>query len=422
MNPQIEALIAPFKNVETILDSVSDKSQVAELEKTYNELMELADKHENDFMGFMTKTTEKNIFGKLSQEMQKANQIIQKQQSDPKTKKVMGKEEIKKMYERLYEDTKAKPFMTETCKAYEELLSASEKFSDLGGWLSYAYESGIMRKLEIMPQYDSAKLKFDKIEPNEIFERKAAQTNMKIAAEAKSKDQNTYLNLKNQHINLNDEYKDAFIRDYITKFTEDIRNYDIMKKETAFVADKRPDALLMLQNLKDHIAKKYSFIKKYFMLDWDKIVENKRFIKDILKFNEELNGYIWFGAGKENLDFYKEILFEEILNQDITIVDILKRVPTNKFSEIPKAQDIENHKLYDKMFEKVEQTGENLYWADYDIDIIKKKFEEEIEHMKKYKIRKRKSSKIGDRAKVLADTVKTEIGAKIKGAARRQIY
>ncbi len=422
MNPQIEMMITSYKTgVETTMDMISDKSKLKDLQDTYDELLKMAKENENDFMAFINKTQETDIFTRLTEEMRKANELVNKQQEDPSSRKELGKQQLVNMYKRLYEQAKTRPFPTETLKAYEELLYLADEYESSTAWQRACYEKGIIHRLSMMPAYDKAKLEYDKTEPNDIYMKKLAEKDMEIAKTARSGDEMSYKTIKNSYLLMYEDGKRQFIKSELLSFQLNFGSYQTLKHNARIAGLARPDILYFVKLMRDDLKRHYNLLVKYFDLDWKTIVATPYTMKEFLYRRGDLEDFVWYGSNPANLEWYEDILFNEILT-DKPVWELLCRRPQKPFYRDPGWEHTKAYNLYEMTFEKTKQVAENdyFYWAEYDLETIKKSMDEYYKILKKESGKNRKKEKLkATKAKlnVFSEFIKDELTSKVRGEA-----
>ncbi len=418
MHPQIDMMLTSFKTgVDNAIATANDPTQVEGLKKVYDELVALGEASGDDFAGFSMEANEKGLFTKLTEEMQKANAANIKQQADSNTRKELSKDHIVNIYKNLYEDVKKRPFMFKTVEAYEELLGLADQYDSLTDWQADIFKKGIVKKVSLAPSYDISKLRYDKTEPNEIFDRNEAKLDMESAEKARNSNEETYHSGVSGYIAQKESRCDYFIIDQIRELVGDMRSYENLKLVCMTgIYQMRPDYLLYVKLLRDDMKKRYTYLSEKFGVDWEKIVQTPRYVKAIIRYHRELNDYIWFSCDPKNLDWYKETLFNEIMT-DKNIREILLTRQKTKYALIPRSDHTESYNLHNIMFKKVEEVAKDLYWAEYDLENLKKGLTIYYDMLKEQQEKGQQETRRVQR-EVLAETVKDEISGKLKSSLR----
>ncbi len=374
MNQQVEMIISAFRTgVETILGMASDRSKVAGLEAAYQELLDLAEETGDDVMAFNMAAAERGLFNRLTEEQAKANAAIQEERERGDAAPTSD-DTIRKQYEMLLEQARGREFATETVNAYEALLELDGDTA--GEWLVEGHRRGLMTKIALMPQYDQAKLAHDRTDPNEVVARELAAKRMAIWHDAKEECDSAYAiaRLDAQDVVVREKHE-AITRGQISALVTALRQFYELKTETRDDIRRNRDQphrihaehIYELKHQREMLRNRYQLLEELFQLDWERIHQTPRYWKDILGqrvLYSDTDRFHLF-AHPENLDFYEEVLFEDILS-DTELSAVVRRPQQHPPINVPPDNRIAADDVRDAVSQMVDSTvdmhEETLYF------------------------------------------------------------
>ncbi|MFP4365142.1 MAG: hypothetical protein ACLFR1_14870 [Spirochaetia bacterium] len=389
MNQQIEQMIAAYRTgVENAVRMANNDSVTAKIQSVYNELISLGEKYGDDFMGFVTEANGSGLFTRLSSEMAAVNQAIQEQQADESTRKELSKDDILETYKSLLEQMKTKPFLYETVKAYEDMIALADEYDSYTAWQRAAWEKGIMRRLGFMPTYDTAKLEYDKTDPNEIFDREIAREQMEIALEAYSGDQMNYLTVKTSNELKKKNAADEIKQSYCWTLFYQLQCFTQLKnriRSGVFLAF--PIILYAFKEFRQEIAGLYNFMKDHWGLDFDTIINTPRYFKKLFYHIRPLQGSdrIFFCEDPNNANAYREVLFEEVLSDKSFTEILLRKQRTPDYETFVTDEHTADYNVQEMRIEEVKKRAGKYYWIDYSLEVLDKSMKEYYAFLKTHK-------------------------------------
>lgn len=363
MNQQVETMVAGFKtSVENILSMVADESKVADLKSAYDELMALVESHGDDFMAFVNRANGTNLFTRLSEELQKANDTVQAQQSDPSAAKEMGIDEVVNAYRAPYEQVKANPHMKETVAVYEEIFALAESSPDVGSFQVDIYKKKLPLKISMMTLYDDTLNARRMDDPNNTLKHKLYEN--KIAAAENSLSGNDLM-FRDMQATLNFSEESAADEHifYLVKklFVMLLQYHDVKAMIRREFEKMRPDNIFDLVHISNDIKALYSHLQEYFGIDFDAIANNEWYTKKLFSVAMPLEkgDRIWLSQDPGNMQFFKNLLLNEILAEK-SPADILRSQDTHVYNPPGKEDIYRQEGLDEKLLEWVtEKSGEN---------------------------------------------------------------
>lgn len=415
MNAQIEQIVNPFKTAyESVLSSVSDKEQIAGYTQAYNELLELADKHSEDMMGFTMAAAQSGLFAKLATESQNASKLFVKQQKDPDKRVEISIDSTLNMYKKLYEDSKARDFFIRTVSAYEEFLKLFEGKSNFIEVQLEAEKSGLRQKLDNAALYDTDKLQYDMTDPNELIERNLRKAGMDDALNDKTSNESTYKNELRawQHsddvYNINHKWEDLY---RLCKIWNGIQTGIYQGSVSTNPGKDRVDSYPYFYYPYGKVARLCSLrpqIKKLYKLladsgyDYDYLLTDQYLQKRILK---EAWSYIacldmvFASADPKNLEWLKEVLFDEVLS-DKPIKEIIFRKMETLYAGQPSGDDLNAPEELKKWQNAYSQKAEKYYFAEKILKEHYKKLEKSADILDKIEERAKGAGTVAEMEEV----------------------
>lgn len=351
MNAQIEQIVNPFKTAyESVLSSVSDKEQIAGYTEAYNELLELADKHSEDMMGFTMAAAQSGLFARLATESQNASKFFVKQQKDPDKRVEISIDSTLNMYKKLYEDSKARDFFITTVAAYEEFLKLFEGKSNFIEVQLEAEKSGLRQKLDNAALYDTDKLQYDMTDPNELIERNLRKAGMDDALNDKTSNESTYKNELRawQHsddvYNINQKWETLY---KLCKIWNGLQTSLYQGSVSTNAVEHYPYGyypyrkVAQLCSLRPQIKKLYKLLADS-GYDYDYLLTDQYLHKRILKeawASLACLDMIFASAEPKNLDWLREVLLDEVMS-DKTINELIYRKKNTLYAGLPSPEDL----------------------------------------------------------------------------------
>lgn len=357
MNEQVKQMVAGFKLPYETYKGMLSTDEFASLEAAYQELMELAEKHE-DFMAFNDAAARADIFNRLSQEIAKAQKIFD---SKPKEeRKPPSTESFISQYRALYEQALASPHTYRTREVYEELLALGKGVETPLEVVAKAEEDNLFHKIGAMGVYDTYKLDYDKTDPNETLLRNFRADVLKVCEESLTSDELTYKVDRRVYESNRELGHDNFIIQMIANLVGKFIDMELAK---AAVRAGRMEHVVSVAMCCDEAREAYRVLSQEFGLDWEKIVSiphyKKRFLMQATILPETTR--VFHAMAPLNLEWMREMLFEEILS-DLSIADIILRKPEPPFHPLALDEHDVKYGIRDKLGTRARDVLKDYYW------------------------------------------------------------
>lgn len=331
MNPQVESMIAGFRSgIENILNLTTDESKIANLKTVYDEMIALADAHGDDMMTFVNKANGANLFNRLSEEMEKASNALQEQQSDQSTARTMTSKDIADSYRTAYEIIKRQGYMQRTEKTYEEIFSLAETIPDAAMLQVEIFRKELPLQISLATLHDEATREKEEKDPNNLSLAVYNRERTEAARDARSADQAKYQELTATFRHSDRSLKDEQRYRFIEKLCVDmLAFYDEKSRLRREGIEKHAEELIDIKYMRDDIRKTYEFIVAFLDMDFDAIASEMRYIKKLLWVHTPFgkDGRIWLSQDPQNIDFFRDILFNEILSEREIHEILLREAP-----------------------------------------------------------------------------------------------
>lgn len=357
MNEQVKQMVSGFKLPYETYKGMLTPEEFAPLEAVYNEMMEIAEKHD-DFMAFNDAATEANIFTRISEEIEKAKQIVD---SKPKEeRKAPSAESFLAQYKALYEQALAAPHTYKTREVYEKLLPMGEGAQTPLEVVAKAEQENLFHKIGAMGVYDTYKLDYDKTDPNEALLRDYRADVMKICEESQTTDELTYKVDKRVFEHNRENNRDNFIIHLISNL---VGCFIDMEQAKLWIRAGKLDYLAGFVALREEAKKAYEILVNEYGLDWDKCMSipryKKRFVMQAVILPETTR--VFHAMAPENLEWMREMLFDEVLS-DLSTADIILRKPKNVFHPLTLEEHSVKYGIGDKLKARANEILADYYW------------------------------------------------------------
>lgn len=369
MNEQVNAMVTGYRaSVENALNMISDESKTTDLRNVYEELLKLADQHGDDLATFVSQATASDLFTRLTSEVAKANQNLQEQQEDPTTAKTADKEDIKRTYQLLLEQIETRPYMKKTAEVYGEIVALADRYDEVTAYQQAIYERGLLHKAAAMNLCDTAKRDQECRDPNDRLAYKLYARQMQASDEAVSGDQLHYLDLKASLEHTTAMAAEAHKYYFVEKLFLTMLDYHDQKTRLRLEElERHPDYLLDLQQTRATIRRLYEELEYTFDLDFDTIIVQRSWVRDLLAVGFPLQkcNRIWMAQDPGNLDFFRDLLYNEILSE-ASIVEVLQRPCAVAYNPPATPEQCADEGLYDKWCDWVKEHAEKYEWVTAD--------------------------------------------------------
>ena len=358
MNEQVKQMVAGFKLPYETYKGMLSTEEFAPLEAVYNEMMELAEKHD-DFMAFNDAATQANIFTRISEEIAKAQAIADAKPKEER--KPPSAESFLAQYKALYEQALAAPHTYRTREVYEKLLPMGEGAQTPLEVVAKAEQENLFHKIGAMGVYDTYKLDYDKLDPNEALLRNYRADVLRICEESQTTDELTYRVDKRVFEHNRENNHDNFIIHLISNL---VGCFIDMEQTKSWIRAGKLDYLAGFVALREEAKRAYQILVSEYGLDWDKIMSipryKKRFIMQAVILPETTR--VFHSMAPENLEWMREMLFDEVLS-DLSTADVILRKPQNVFHPLTLEVHSVKYGIGDKLKARAEEHIKDFYWA-----------------------------------------------------------
>jgi len=358
MNDQVRQMVSGFKLPYETYKGMLSAQEFAPLEAVYNELMAIAEKHE-DFIAFNDAAMKAEIFTRISTEIGKAQAILD---SKPKgERKPPSAQSWLAQYKVLYEQTLSSPHTYKTREVYEKLLPLGEGAETPLEIVARAEQENLFHKIGSMGVYDTYKLDYDKTDPNETVLRKFRVDVLKICEESQTADELTYKIDKRVFEFNRDINHDNFIVHLIANLMGSFLELEISK---SWVRIGKLEYLYAVGICRDEARNAYRILTEEYGLDWEKIMSIPRYQKRLVMQSGVLpeTSRVFQAMGPLNLEWMREMLFEEVL-PDKPLSEIVLRKATNVFHPLPLAEHSAKFGIDEKLRTGAREHIKDFYWA-----------------------------------------------------------
>lgn len=357
MNEQVKQMVAGFKLPYETYKGMLSTEEFAPLEAVYQELMELAEKHD-DFMVFNDAAARVDIFNRLSQEIAKAQKIFD---SKPKEeRKPPSAQSWLAQYKAMYEQALATPHTHRTREVYEKLFALGEGLETPLEVVAKAENENLFHKIGAMGVYDTYKLDYDKTDPNETLLRNFRADVLKICEESLTPDELAYKVDRRVYESNRELGHDNFIIQMIANL---IGKFIDMELSKTAVRTGRMEHVASVAICRDEAREAYRILSEEFGLDWDKITSIPRYKKRFTMQSAILpeTTKVFEAMHPENLEWMREMLFEEILS-DLSLAEIILRKPENPFHPLILDEHDVKYGIRDKLTKRAQEVLKDYYW------------------------------------------------------------
>jgi hypothetical protein len=357
MNEQVKQMVSGFKLPYETYKGMLTPEEFAPLEAVYSEMIEIAERHD-DFMAFNDAATKANIFTRISEEIGKAQAIWD---AKPKAeRKPPSAESFIAQYKVLYEQALAAPHTYKTREVYEKLLPMADGAQTPLEIVARAEQENLFHKIGAMGVYDTYKLDFDKLDPNEELLRNYRTDVMKICEESETTDELTYKVDKRVFEHNRENNRDAFIIHLISNLVGCFIDMELTK---AWIRIGKMEYLAGFIAVREEARNAYEILVNEYGLDWDKCMSipryKKRFVMQAAILPETTR--VFHAMATENLEWMREMLFEEILS-DMTAADMVLRKPANVFHPLTLEEHSVKYGIANKMKARANEILADYYW------------------------------------------------------------
>jgi len=357
MNDQVAQMVSGFKLPYETYKGMLTPDEFAPLEAVYSEMMEIAEKHE-DFMAFNDEAMKANIFTRISEEIEKARQIADSK--PPEERKPPSADSFIAQYKALYDQALAAPHTYKTREVYEKLLPMGEGARNPLEVVTSAEQENLFHKIGAMGVFDTYKLDYDKTDPNEELLRDYRADVMKICEESLTNDEMTYKVDKRVFEHNRENNRDAFIIHLIANLVGCFLDIEMAK---AWIRVGKLEYLAGLIATREEAKNTYKMLVDEYGLDWDKAMSipryKKRFVMQAVILTETTR--VFHAMAPENLEWMKEMLFEEILT-DMSGDEMVLRKPKNVFHPLTLEEHSVKFGIGDKLKARAQEVLADYYW------------------------------------------------------------
>lgn len=259
-----------------------------------------------------------------------------------------------------YEMIKNEAFMKRTREAYEKYFAIAEKARSLPELKQLAEKGNLPLRLNSSPVYDSYSLLFETHDPNLQPLCAREESLMSAAEEARSADELRYLvelAVRRSKRELAVEEFHAFLT---VMLAGKILSYDIGKANARLSPEQFLAGFIMMR---EEIITTYTIMVELFGLDWETIIDTPRRMRELLLF-ENLSSQtsrIACALDPQNIEWMREMLFEEILTEKSTAQLLLRRSRLVFHPSVPaESSDEALRKIARAGWEKIK----HFEWAD----------------------------------------------------------
>jgi len=358
MNEQVKAMVAGFKLPYETYKRMLSEEEMAGLTAVYNELLELAERYD-DFMAFNDAATKADIFNRLTVEIGKAQALAEAKPAEER--KPPSAEDFIAQYRALYEQAQAQPHAYRTREVYEELLPLAEGAETPLEVVARAEERNLFFKIGAMGVYDTYKLDYDKTDPNETLLRDFRAEVLNICEESETADELAYKVDARVYASGKETARDDFLMHLIAVL---VGSFLALEQAKAAVRAGRMEHIASVVLARWEAREAYRILSQEFGLDWDGIISVPRYKKRLVMQSAILpeTSRVFRAMAPENLEWMREMLFEEILS-DLSAAEVLLRKPRNCFHPLVLAEHDTRFGIDEKLKARAAEHIKDFYWA-----------------------------------------------------------
>ncbi|MBN2379891.1 hypothetical protein JXM67_08840 [candidate division WOR-3 bacterium] len=357
MNDQVAQMVSGFKLPYETYKGMLTPEEFAPLEAVYSEMMEIAEKHD-DFMAFNDAAMKANIFVRISEEIEKARQIYETKPKEER--KTPSAQSFIAQYKALYDQALAAPHTYKTREVYEKLLPMGEGAETPLEVVAAAEQENLFHKIGAMGVYDTYKLDYDKTDPNEELLRNYRTDVMRICEESLTNDEMTYRIDMRVFEHNRENNRDNFIIHLIANLVGCFLDIELTK---SWIRIGKLEYLAGLIAVREEAKSTYKVLVDEYGLDWDKAMTipryKKRFVMQAAILPETTR--VFHAMAPENLEWMKEMLFEEILS-DMSAAEMALRKPKNVFHPLTLDEHSVKYGIGDKLKVHAQEVLKDYYW------------------------------------------------------------
>lgn len=240
-----------------------------------------------------------------------------------------------------YERIKNEACMDRSREAYGEYLALAEKAKSLPELKFLAERRGLPLRLSSSPVYDGYRILHETHDPNLETLRAREESVMSAAEGAGSADELRYLiemAIRRSKREIAVEEFHAFLT---VMLAGKILSYDIGKANARLSPEQHLAGFIMMR---EEIATTYTIMVEMFGLDWETIASTPRRLRELLLF-ENLSSQtsrIACCLDPQNVEWMREMLFEEILSEKSTAQILLRRSRLVFHPSVPAESSLES--------------------------------------------------------------------------------
>ncbi len=358
MNEQVKQMVAGFKLAYETYKGMLSAEEFGPLEAVYNEMETIAESAV-DFTAFNDAAAKVDIFTRLSTELGKAQALLD---SKPKSeRKTLSAEGFIAQYRTLYEQAQAAPHTYRTREVYEKLLPLGDGAETPLEVVRKAEDENLFHRIGAMGVYDTYKLDYDKLDPNEAPFRDFRMDVLEICEKSETADELTYNVDRRVYESQKEIAHDNFITQMIANLVGSFLNLELSK--TA-VRTGRLDYIAAVAIYREEAREAYRILVDEFGLDWGKFMSTERYKKRFLMQAAVIpeTTRVFQAMAPENLEWMRETIFEEVLSP-LSLADIILRRSSNVFHPLALEEHSIKHGLDAKLKSRSLELVKDFYWA-----------------------------------------------------------
>lgn len=358
MNEQVKQMVAGFKLAYETYKGMLSAEEFGPLDEVYNEMITIAESA-SDFTAFNDAAAKADIFTRLSAELGKAQALLD---SKPKSeRKTLSADGFIAQYRTLYEQAQATPHAYRTREVYERLLPLGDGAETPLEVVRKAEDENLFHKIGAMGVYDTYKLDYDKLDPNEAPLRDFRMDVLKIAEESDTADELAYKVDKRVYESEKEVAHDNFITQMIANLVGSFLNLELSK---AAVRTGRFDYIAAVAIYREEAREAYRILREEFSLDWEKFMSTERYKKRFLMQAAVLpeTVRVFQAMAPDNLEWMRETLFDEVLSS-LTLAEIIMRKPSSVFHPLALEEHSVKYGIDAKLKSRSLELVKDFYWA-----------------------------------------------------------
>jgi hypothetical protein len=376
MDAQVKGMISGYVTAYESYKGLLDAEALVSLKALHDETQALAEKAA-DYMAFVQAASQKNIFGRWTEEMTKAGEALQKQRKEKPREVTI--DAVLGQYRALANDAKNRPHNERTVAAYERFLALGAQAANPLTMFANLEEAGYVLALSTAGIEDSNQLQYDRTDPNETLYRAYYAECLEVARTSKTNEDVIFRMDAAALAQQETLSRDQFIYFVLTMlfgglldFTKLKRNLrsglpDIRmglnsapKSAVDFLAENATGLLVV----RDEIRLLHRYLTETLGFDCRSLAIDYRRQKMVLNQGQPLSATsrVWESMDPANLAWFAETLYEEALS-DLSPVEILRRPLKQPFQPIRMPEDETRDNIGARVASRAQELVRDFAWA-----------------------------------------------------------